>query len=244
MSPRALVVDDDQAMVRTLSDVLRLQGWEVQTAHNGAAAVQASAAAAEPFDVVLMDVKMPGMDGVDAFKAMKRARPSIRVVLMTAYTEQERLAEAERQGVVQVMSKPLDIRSLLVVLAEQLESDRPVLVVDHDSDFLRTLSRVLELEGYEVEHAVDVPHAVELIDEARPLAVLLHIPHGVEHAREAIRAVHDREPEVAIIVYSGQPEVPALVTGGIPQGWVHAFLQKPFAIDRLTGVLDDIRHRR
>ena len=89
------------AMVKTLADVLQLQGWNVSTAHSGIEAVHA--ASTRLFDVVLMDIKMPGMDGVDAFKAMKARNPGLKVVLMTAYAAQERIAEAEREGVTRVL---------------------------------------------------------------------------------------------------------------------------------------------
>src|SRR5437762_9371839 len=138
MMRRALVVDDDKSMVKTLSDVLRVKGWEVETASSGAAAV--NAVAKNDFDVVLMDFKMPGMDGVTAFKAIKHVRPTLRVILMSAYLAQDVLEEAEREGVLRVMSKPLDIGALLMVLTQSLSRQRPILLIDSDHVFLRSLA--------------------------------------------------------------------------------------------------------
>jgi CheY-like chemotaxis protein len=98
MTRRVLVVDDDRMMAQTLSEIFQLKGWEVATAFDGLAAVKATAA--DDFDVVLMDIKMPGMDGVAAFRAMKAAKPHLKVVLMTAFAAQELIAEAEREGVI------------------------------------------------------------------------------------------------------------------------------------------------
>jgi CheY-like chemotaxis protein len=108
---RALVVDDDRMLARTLAEILELSGWNVTQANSGTEAV--NAAARQTFDVVLMDVKMPGMDGVDAFKAMKATHPEIRVILMTAYATEDRLGEAHREGVMRVLSKPVDVQKLL-----------------------------------------------------------------------------------------------------------------------------------
>ena len=84
----------------------------------------------EQFDAVLMDIKMPGLDGVAAFKAMKARRPGIRVVLMTAYTAHDLIREAEREGALRVVSKPVDLAAVLPVLEESLSRSRSVLVVD------------------------------------------------------------------------------------------------------------------
>ena len=111
MSKRALVVDDDRMLARTLGEILELKGWSVNVATSGAEAV--NVVAREEFDVVLMDIRMPGMDGVDAFKAMKASRPDIRVILMSAYTAESRIAEAQREGVVRILTKPVDVPTLL-----------------------------------------------------------------------------------------------------------------------------------
>jgi two-component system response regulator HydG len=239
MTGRALVVDDDAAMLRTLSDVLQLRGWEVRAVHSGDAAVQAVREG--DFDVVLMDVKMPGMDGVDAFKVMKSEQPRIRVVLMTAYAEQARLDEAEEHGVAQVLSKPLNIAALLALLDQHFSAQRSLLVVDSDATFLRTLRDVLVQRGYNVATATDVSDAMELMDRSEPIAVMLHVPAGAQSARDAVAAVHARDPSVALILYSGQADAPLAVRDALDEGWAQAFLRKPFAIDQLTEVLDDIR---
>jgi len=239
MKPRALVVDDDQTMVKTLSDLLRLKGWEVATAYSGASAVEV--ASRGYFDVVLMDIKMPGMDGVDAFKAMKAAQPHIRVVLMTAYAGQDRVEEAEREGVVRVMPKPVDVPSLLSLLSATMGTRHPVLLVDHDAVFLKTMSEVLQLRGFDVVVAHDIEHATRLMSERRPMAVLLHVHLGAAAVREAVTAVHEVSPSVALILYSGQPGAAEEIERVLPTEWVHAYLQKPFAVEQVTGVLDGIR---
>lgn len=239
MMKRALVVDDDRSMVQTLSDVLELKGWAVRPAYSGASAVQA--AIEEDFDVVLMDVKMPGIDGVDAFKAMKQLRPNIRVILMTAYAAPERLNEAQQAGVMRVLSKPVNIGELLDMLSRQLDSEQPVLLIDHDIAFLDNLAQVLRSQGFDVATARDLSHASRLLTKRRPLAVLLHLDIGENNIRDAVAAVHSANPAVAIILYSEQQGADAEVDRVIPREWVHAYLQKPFDIDDVTRVLEELR---
>lgn len=238
MSRHALIVDDDVSMVKTLGDILQLQGWEVTTAATGAAAVQLAATRA--FDVVLMDVKMPGMDGVSALKAMKAARRDLPIVLMTAYAAEDRLAEAERAGVVRILPKPVDIGALMALLASAVAARRPVLLIDHDAAFLRTLSEVLELQGFETMVAATLDEGRRLAMERSPSAVLLHLHLGPISARDAVSAVHAASPALALVIYSGWPEG-AEEVNDVPREWIHAYLQKPFAVDELTGLLNGIR---
>lgn len=113
---KILVVDDDPGMVRTLCDILRARGWDPVGMHSGEEAVQAVCENGYP--VVLMDIIMPGIDGVTALKAMKKCQPAAKVVLMTAHTAEERIADAVRAGAAKVMTKPIDMGSLLALLGQ------------------------------------------------------------------------------------------------------------------------------
>jgi DNA-binding response OmpR family regulator len=111
MNPRILVVDDDPGMVRTLCDIFRLRGWDAVGVHSGDAAV--AAAHDDGFSHVLMDIMMPGIDGVTALKRMKAEQVHATVVLMTAHAADERITEALGVGAVDVVSKPIDFGHLL-----------------------------------------------------------------------------------------------------------------------------------
>jgi two-component system response regulator AtoC len=114
MSRRVLVVDDDPAMVTTLCDLLAISGWETLRGRDGQEATER--AAAEGVDLVLMDVVMPRMNGVEALRAIKSQRPSTRVILMTAYAAEDLLLEAERAGVDKILRKPVELPNLLAAL--------------------------------------------------------------------------------------------------------------------------------
>jgi len=237
---RVLVVDDDRTMVRTLSDVLAFKGWEVATAYSGEEAV--NAAAARPYDVILMDVRMPGMDGVEAFKAIKSLRPDTTVVLMTAYAAQDRLAEAERSGVWRVLSKPVNVPALMELLASALADARPVLLVDNDATFLKTLSEVLRRRGYATVHATTIDEATNLLRDRRPVAVLLHTSVAPATVHDAVERVHGVRPSAAVILYSGRSEAMHEIQEQVPPDWVRAYLQKPFAVEEVTSLLDAVRN--
>ena len=115
------VVDDDRDMVRTLCDILALHGWETLTSHDGEAAVALSET--QDVDLFLMDIRMPRLNGVDAWNAIREQRPGARSILMTAYAPPEALALTPGHGVVRILRKPVAIPELIDALeTARLES--------------------------------------------------------------------------------------------------------------------------
>ena len=115
MSPkRILVVDDDPAMVATLCDILELNQWETIRAADGAEA--ATRCRLGDLDVVLMDIRMPAFDGVEALIAIKEQQPALPVVLVTAIAPAHLLAQAAEHGAFRILRKPVDVEELLQVL--------------------------------------------------------------------------------------------------------------------------------
>jgi CheY-like chemotaxis protein len=110
-----LLVDDDVGMVETLTDILEASQCRVSFAHSGAAAV--NMAAERTYDAVLMDIQMPGVNGVEALRAIKARSPETRVIMMTAYTRDDLVKEAERMTGLPVLPKPLDVAEVLDLVA-------------------------------------------------------------------------------------------------------------------------------
>lgn len=110
-APRILVVDDDASALESLQEIFRLEGFEVRGAGDGSQALDILRA--EDFGVVLADLRMPGMDGMDLLKTVKAIRPDTEVVIMTAFGTIEKAVEAMREGAYDFVTKPLK-RPLLV----------------------------------------------------------------------------------------------------------------------------------
>ena len=94
--PSVLVVDDDNGHRLMLEALLGKWGYRVQSAANGVQAVEKVREG--PFDAVLMDIRMPDMDGITALKGIKSYNPAVPVVLMTAYSAVESAVEALKSG--------------------------------------------------------------------------------------------------------------------------------------------------
>jgi two-component system NtrC family response regulator/two-component system nitrogen regulation response regulator GlnG len=111
---KVLVVDDDRMMVKTICDILTIKGYEPVAAYCGEEAVE-KVKAGRPA-CVLMDLKMPGIDGVEALRVIREIDAELPVVLMSAYATEEKTAEAKRYGACALLSKPVDIQGVLSLL--------------------------------------------------------------------------------------------------------------------------------
>jgi DNA-binding NtrC family response regulator len=236
MAKRILVVDDDWSMVQTLCDILEARGWETLRAHDGLEAV--NAVTSHKVDFVLMDVKMPHLNGVEALQRMKTVRPGVRIVLMTAYAAPELLAQAEREGVVQIMRKPVDLPALLGLLESALARRRSVLVVDDDAAYLATITEVLAKHGVSALQARSLPEALEQLGRNPPGAVLLDLKLGGVDMSEHLVAFHEMSPAALLVLHSGYVEELAEAVEHAPAGLVSAAFTKPMAVDDLLAFLD------
>ena len=120
--PSILIVDDDVGMVETLEDILSARSYDVVTADSGEAAIEH--VRRRTFDVVLMDIKMPGLNGVEALQVMRRITPGLKVIMMTAFTRDELVDQAHRATAIAVVPKPLDLDRLLAVVDDVAASPR------------------------------------------------------------------------------------------------------------------------
>jgi DNA-binding NtrC family response regulator len=119
---RLLLVDDEARFVETLSKRLTARGFDVEGALGGPQALEMLDA--RPFDVVLLDVWMPGMDGLEVLKAIRRLHPSVKVVLLSGNASIDAAVEGMRLGAANYLLKPVEIDELLAKVEEAFEKKR------------------------------------------------------------------------------------------------------------------------
>ena len=157
-APRILVVDDDPDICRNLSDILTDLGYQVDYAHDGLAALEL--VRHRPYDVALLDLKMPGMDGLTLYREIKKQRAGTVSLLVTAYASPATAQEALAAGAWKVVSKPVDFRELLGLVDEALGQPL-VLIVDDDHDLCANLWDLFREQGFRVCLAHDAREAAE-----------------------------------------------------------------------------------
>ncbi|UCC73376.1 MAG: sigma-54-dependent Fis family transcriptional regulator [Gemmatimonadota bacterium] len=119
--PKILIVDDEESLVETLKVLLRREGFETTTALSGTEAIEKLS---EDPDVVLTDIRMPRVSGIDVLAETKAARPDIPVVLMTAQASLQSAIQAVNQGAFYYVQKPFTNDELLAVLRKAVDFAR------------------------------------------------------------------------------------------------------------------------
>lgn len=114
MSPCVLVVDDNAALAENVADILESEGFEAVSVDSPAHALEA--ALGRSFDAVVLDVRMPGMDGIELRERLRESQPDATFVFMTAFATDERLEAARRSGVGGILAKPFGPDTLIRLL--------------------------------------------------------------------------------------------------------------------------------
>ena len=116
MSKRILLVDDEVGFTTSLSRLLLVRGYEVEAVNNGNAALRLLGET--PFDAVVLDLKMPGMDGITTLDEIQQLGLFTQTIILTGYGTEETAERARKMGAHDFLSKPMDIE----VLLESIES--------------------------------------------------------------------------------------------------------------------------
>lgn len=115
---RILVVDDEEALRTVLSSELTSEGYDVRSAGDGDEAI--AILAKETFHLVLLDIKMPRMNGFEVLRHLKKHHPATRVVMLTAFADLKNAIESKKLGAEDFVSKPYDLVDLLTTIERVL----------------------------------------------------------------------------------------------------------------------------
>jgi two-component system, NtrC family, response regulator HydG len=226
---RLLAVDDNRSLVEALGDVFESRGYTVDIAFDGEQAVER--VRNNSYDCILMDIRMPKMSGVDAFKEIKKLSPGTPVILMTAYSVQNLIDEALAEGVFAVLRKPVAVDRILVII-EELRGKTSALIVDREADPL--LVDTLTTKGYRVAVVTSAVDAIEKASTTLYDVVMLGADIAGLNSDDTFVLMKECNPKCIIVLISSQPMQPT-------NPLVYGCLQKPFKMNQVVELMDRFR---
>ena len=253
---RLLLVDDESDFLDAVAPGLERRGFEVTRAETGVRALELLELRA--FDVVVLDVKMPGLDGVSVFRRIQELAPGLPVVLLTGHGSLSQAFETSREGVFDYLMKPCDVDTLAEVAHRAAEkgvearmeepahadADRRIelLMVDDDEDFSSALTPALVRRGMNVTVAHDGDEALALSRDRRFHVALVDVLMPGMHGLTLMERLKAEDPLLEVLILTGNPTVAdartALRSGAFD------YLVKPQPVEELADSLARAWRRR
>jgi DNA-binding NtrC family response regulator len=232
-----LLVDDDDDICQNLSDILTDLGYRVDIANEGKTALEM--VRKTPYDVALLDLKMPGMDGLTLYRKIKELRAGTVAIIVTAYAGGDTSERALAAGAWQILPKPVSFPKLLGLVDEALEQPL-VLIVDDDRPLCANLWDLLRDRGFRVCLAHNAAEAALRLQEAHYKVVLIDMRLPDDSGQNVFRLVREGKPEARTILITGhRPEMEPLIGQVIAEG-ADAVCYKPFDVPRLLQSLETL----
>jgi len=186
MLPTILIVDDEPSILQTLGGLLIDEGFEVLTGQNGYEALKLIAS--DPPDLVLLDIWMPGIDGIETLKEIRRDNPHLPVIIITGHGSIETAVRATKLGAFDLIEKPLSIDRVIVAINNALNFHR----LEEENRYLR--KKMLEKNSIDGDSPV-TRHLRETVVKAAPTDawILIFGEHGTGKELVA-RTIHMLSP--------------------------------------------------
>jgi len=239
-----LIVDDDVSLGETLSLVLGRKGYAVVIAKGGPEAIER--VKERPFDVVFMDIKMPLMNGVEAYKRIKKVRPEAVVVMMTAYAVEELVQKALQEGAYGIIYKPLDIEKVITLIerAREVRQGALILVVDDDPGTCTTLKNILTKKKYEVGIVHTGEEAIARARKKDYDVIFIDMKLPTINGLETYLAIKKANTEAVAIMMTGyRQEIADLVEEALNSN-AYTCLYKPLDGEEVLRLVEEVRERK
>jgi len=248
---RLLLVDDEEEFLASAAPALEKRGLEVVTARDGVEALKM--VEEQPFDVIVLDVKMPGIDGAEVSRRLRREHQDLPIIILTGHGSVPQAFEASKRGVYDYLAKPCDMNVLAKKINEAakthpIEPDEKtisgkgvdiasisVLIADDEPELLASLKTVLERRKMIVLTAQSGAEALSTLSSTVVDIVVLDIKMPGMDGIEVLRRIKSDYPLVEVILLTGHPAVENALLG-VKLGAIE-YLIKPPDVDDLTKLI-------
>ncbi|MFH0777593.1 MAG: sigma-54 dependent transcriptional regulator [Candidatus Eisenbacteria bacterium] len=192
MSHKILLADDDESLRRVMEFRLRQDGYDVSSAADGVQAWRALEA--ERFDLLISDMRMPELDGLDLMSRALKLQPRIKVILITAYATVQQAVEAVKLGAFDYITKPFEQEELGVVIKKALDFER----LESENMELRRRLESIATGSNIVGTSRAIRRVIELVEKVAPTDAIILITGDTGTGKEVVaRAIHGRSPRAS-----------------------------------------------
>ncbi|MCP4701591.1 MAG: response regulator [Gammaproteobacteria bacterium] len=238
INKKILVVDDNLDFCENLIDILELREYEVRAVHDGLQALEA--VTEEHFDLVLMDIKMPAMNGVDAFKRIKEIDPLLPVIMMSAYALEELISEALREGAFSIIHKPFDFDKLFRIIDNALLHETFLMLMNSEPETAAALHDTLLKQGRRLVRAETEDDAMRLARENKFDIIVIDMNLPALNGLETYLRIHAIRPDTKALIVTNHPgEVDEFACQVLGNN-AYVCLEKPLDMAHLQEILHKV----
>ena len=231
-----LIVDDDISLLETIGDVFQDRGYNVAMVEDGRRAIKL--VSRRYFDVILIDIKMPGINGLDTYKEVKKIIPTAAVIMMTGDSKEELVKKAIEEGAYTVIYKPFNVKRVIKIVEEALK--KPViLIVDDRIEDRETLKDILVDKGYRTVLAKDGYEAVGLAQKGNFDVILLDIKMPGIDGVKTLERIKELKPETGVIMMTAY-SMEEFVEESLRKG-AYTCLFKPINVEKMLDAIQKVR---
>jgi len=237
LKPKILIVDDQKSICDTVSTILETEKYEVHTSNDGYEAIEKVKETS--YDIAFIDIKMPGINGVEVLREIRKISPETTVVMMTAYAVEELIKQALDEGAHTCIYKPFDMEKIIETIKNVTEKTI-LLIVDDDLNIRELFNLRLTEKGYKVVSVSSGEEAVKLAERKPPDVILLDVVmpdmDGIETLKKIKELLKEKLPEVIMMSsYDVENKIKQALELGARQ-----FFKKPINVDILTRSIKEL----
>ena len=230
---KILVVDDEDSLRISLASILELEGFDVKMAASGLEAVDI--AKKEKFDILFSDIRMPEMNGTEAFKIIKKLQPDIIGVMMTAYALNDLIVDALNCGAFTCLSKPFEIDTILATIKDI--TSRPfAVVIDNQENVNMKFLKSLQNCGLNVACSPSDLDKVKYMFEHKPDILIIDIDKEIENTILIMKKLKELFGKLPKTILIGNEEKKDVIEQISKLGLV-SFIKKPIIVSQVFEVL-------
>ncbi|MEW6608973.1 MAG: response regulator [bacterium] len=233
---KILIVEDEPDLADVLKHILKIKGYEVKLVLDGYQAIEE--VKKTHYDLILMDIRLPGLNGVETFLQIKEIDKNTTVIMMTGFAVEDLIETALERGAYACLHKPFDLDKVITLIAKAISENRPtILIVDDDEGIRENLCRILEEKGYRIYLAKDGQEALLMLKTGLYHCIILDLKLPKVDGIVVLKEAKQVNPNVVVIVITGY-DLPDLLNEARYLS-AYACLKKPIDTAELLKLLKE-----